>query len=516
MNRILKYIFSIILLGYLTTWLAVSLYFKKQINDAFSTKILGSEEIAAISFDNARISAHPFSLGYKLEGFRELNNTLIVEYKKPVIISLNFITRTLSISANGDKIIRRKDNLDIFKINGDFRVSAGLKYSNKFKDAIKSKNSFQLVNFIKNIRIHFDETQIYHNDILIYDLKYLDQSFEIAKMPYYTKFSDLKDDLPKYVKNTNKLKILHSEDYIKCPSSFANPSIYNFEDYNHIDYEFSYDSNIDGTLNTKNFLQNVEINSNWDFKNDFMFVKGFIDYETSKKNTKNQVLADAEIIASCNDECRQKINNDFLLYSKHFDKFAGYKEKKDTLNTLIANFPKFLPDFERFGDMKFSFKGNMEYDAQNLDLRLDKLFLGNKLYNIFMNTESVIKNNKIDHLKGVIALRDYEILLNTFLDYSKIVLNNVKTDKTYINADEKYRDYFIKTIKSLSNYPDTKSEDLYFDINIDKNEAKFGNKTFKDVSDTFESLILKIMITEAEKQGMNIKKLLNGQKIKIR
>ena len=515
MNRILKYTISIIILGYLTIWLGISVYFKKKINDNFSNRILGSEEIAAISFDHARISANPFTIAYKLEGFKELNKNLTVEYKKPLIISLNFLTKTLSILANGDKIIRTKGHSDVFKISGDFEISAGLKYSDKLKDVIKSKNSFELINFINYIQVHFDKTHIYHNDILIRDLQFLDQSLKFDKMPYYKDFSDFKDNLPKYVKNINKLKILHNEDYIKCPGSFANPAIYNFEDYKSIDFEFSYDSNIDGNLNSRNFLQNITINSNWDLKNDFMFVKGFADYKTSKKDKKNHIFTNAEITGNCNNECRQKINNNFLLYSKYFDKFSGYKKKKETLDTLIINFPKFLPDFEKLGDIKLSFKGNVEYDVKNLDIKLDKLFLGNQLYNIFMNNETVIKNNKIDYLKGTIALREYEKFLNTFLDYSKIVLNNVKKDKTYINADEKYREYFIKTIKSLSNYPDTKSEDLYFDINLDKNEAKFGNKTFKDVSSTLENLLLKIIITEAEKQGIDVKKLLNGQKIKM-
>ena len=500
--KIFKYLVVVLIFLYLIIWCSISLYVQKQINDSFSGKIFGNEKIVAVKFDNAAISGFPFEFAYKLENFREHNSTGIVKYQDPVRISFNFVKQNLYIEANGAKIIPGD-----FKITGNMLFSADFQYSNQFLSAIKNQNSFELINFFNNFCIYLSDTKIFLKDELLYNLTISDQKFYFKKFPYYKELDDFKLDLPKYIEITNKLRVASYNKKAEMPQSLSNPLNYNVDDYTEVDYDFAYNSHSKEKISLANFMQNAKLDGEFKFKHHYMSLGGYINYN-SAIGDKNQVDIKTQITGKFTKEYKDKLSEEVMFALENLEELNQTQERLELINRFKKNFKNFIPDLEKFGQLELDINAKAEYDINNLKLNIDKFSLKNNLYEIFMHHDLLLRNDKIDHVNGVIALKQYNNLLNIAMDYTKMALNNLNPQKQHIKADDKYRSAIIKTIKSISNYPSSESQDLYFDISITKDSGKFGSVDNKSMSQKFYALFLKIVMAEAEANGIDVMEII--------
>jgi hypothetical protein len=511
LNRIFKisaYLLCVFILLYCGLWFSVSIYIQKYINNDFADKIVGDKKILAIKFEHASVSGFPFEIAYKLSGFKEYNASKEVVYNRPVKIAFNLLKQQFYLEINGSKL------LDDFKIDGNLLISTDFKYSEQFLDVIKNKRNFELVNFFDNFRICLSDTKIFHKNELLYDLTISDQFFVFKEKPYYTRSEDIENNLPKYGKITNKLRVAFYKNNAEFPVSLVNPLNYNVDDYKEIDYCFTYKSQQEEKLALSNFFKYAIIDGDFRLKHDLMSLGGDLNYASiyDKKRETNQFSINSKITGKFEKEYKDKLSKEMIFTLENLAELSLSEERTKLINRLKSNFQNFIPDFEKFGNLEVDVKANIEYNISDLSIKIDRLSLKNQLYEIFINHDTLLKNNKIQHIKGVIALKQYNNLLNIAMDYIKTILNNLDPKVQHIKADEKYRSMIIKTIKSTSNYPDTESTDIYFDINIGKNSEKFGSADMKTISQNFYSLFLKILAAESAANGIDVMKLI--QKLK--
>lgn len=504
--RIFKYISIIFVASYCFLWLSVSLYIQKQLNDKFANQIIGNQEVIGIKFDNAKMVGFPFAFGYKLENFVEYNAAEKIVYLDPVRISFNFLKRALLVEVNGEKLAPKD-----FKIIGNILLSADFQYSNKLADVIKNHKNFELVNFFNNFRIYLSDTKIFHKEELIYDLKISDQKFVFKNSPYYHKLFDFTKNLPRYGAISNKLQISFYDKSVAFPQTLASPLHYNMDDYNEVNYDFSYETHSQENSTLDNFFKNAKLDGDFTFKHDFASFAGYINYN-SEVGDKNKIDIRSKVTGKFTEEYKNKLSEDIIDALKNLEELYYTKERLEMIHNIKSNFKNFVPDLEKFGEIEFDIKSNVEYDLNNLKLKIDRLSLKNNLYEIFINNDALLQNDKIDHMNGVIALKQYKNLLNITMDYIKVILNNLESSTQRIKADDKYRKLVIKTIKSMSNYPDSESTDLYFDINVTKNSEKFGSVDAKFVPQKLYALLLKIIMAEAEANGIDVKEVMKTRK----
>ncbi len=423
-------------------------------------------KIGATQITASDISPHFgfWNIGIKINGIKEEAKNFTIIHNNPLMLMVNPYLFNTKIEYKGKADIYSKIDNKKYKLDAESFLFLNFKYSTKIFKLLYKKKLFELINFISAYSINQKHISILDENSLEILKSNNSNAILLTKHDYYNNFQELKNSPPKFysisadlnIQNTKNIKFPISIGYIWLPN--FDISGLTFLELDSRKEKFNIHSPLDNSSirftanNLKSSYLDIESVTEGDFETNKLFL------ETSTKLIFKETFL-KEVLA-------KYLNNQFLYLFN--------------INSGISNF------------------------INSLTKRSDYIF-SNVPYEIKIKTSSNIADNyinaKIDHLiikttenQGIMANGLGKINtnlaqnINYFLDLNLIITNAKKVinfwtkifspflyDKDINGPEiEKYnQDVNFLTAKKISDFPESKSNDLMFRIKIDSSQNHY-------------------------------------------
>lgn len=482
-NKILKYslIFLITFcIIYTIGWFFTLMSISKEINNKNKSAQINLINDHYIKFSKVlpAIKGFPFKFAVKLKDVVETTDTIVLQCSSPVIAGYDLLKQSFFISYSGEAELRYKPVQSGFgaKIkvqDNSLSIKLPLSFS-LFKVLLTKKNLFETINFVKNIELNFKKVSA--NDLVDNDLLYsqdsiiLDISFNNRK--YYSNFDDFQNNIP------DRFDIYYFEK-INNASLNKTPLPKNFLLLGFVS-PFKYFTELKLYIKPNepalyNISKNLEVGiTDWRLSNeacDFnanIFYNGTItDQRTNFDfNVNSKVELKENFIESYLKALRY-----FLSYTKTYSYFIRenieyLSNNKDKLKLLKAIEGK-------------SFDSNFEI---NVNQAKEKLELMIKNFNLSSGITGIYLKNKTSFTNYFKIESSGDLLINNYVKLLDIIGNDFYRTGKYNSISDETRGIYLETnkkfLKSISDHPNSKSDALSFEYDINSRaflKSKIGS-----------------------------------------
>lgn len=482
----------------------------------FYVKGARGEEYYAM-FEKAVPTGFPFMMAAKITGWREESRGANFTYSAPIIAGYNFITQNAFASYDGEiKAVYKPistgfgANLKIqnYKIVIDFPISKEL-----IDTARKKGDPFELLNYMGDINISTGKVEIFDlvDGAKFYDKQYESLNFTFSPTKHYLNLQDFLSNIPneyniKYQVKTNVVE----QEARKIPVSLF---------YGFFTYPSGFSANATAHIKTnakvfENISKDMDLNALVSFSSPLVDMPSYhLSYKASAKDNDFvlNLLSDANI----------RIKEGF------FDELFRHYGVIHPL--LIKTNPGITVDRElayiitHKDDFKFKELENSDYNfnvdlncAQNnakqyLKVKNFSISSGKSAFNL--KHESEIKARKSIYepsawtAKGVFLISNYPSVIEFTSGYiyrfGKFKVLSEEARKLYIDVNKTF-------LKSISDYPESTSNDLSFEYDIDSkdlSDVKIGTVKFSDISTLYQLTLYQKLLDKVGIDGDVIDKM---------
>lgn len=476
-------IIAILALMYSALWFALTISVSSKFNQQYanrtiSTKAVGDGQEYLVSFREVTSYGFPFKLAIQIIGWREESKNALIEFNTPIRIGYDLLGQNAFISYSGEAVASYKPTSlnfgAIFK-NQNAILTLNIPLSiNLLKIFTQNKDLFQLVNFIKNIELRSEGTEIldlYDKKVLYNEaLSIITLSFE--KKKYYTDIEDFKNNIPQRLDINYAAKILASNMYKRrIPAGIL---LYRFA------WPFTVDINSKLYIKSNNsqiseFAKDLEIgliSANFSTNILDSAISGLYKsrVEQGKFNSYTKVNSTINLKPGFSKAILDVIP--FVLEDSAIT-VLGFKNLATELQYMDNNREKF--NFTALENRHYVF----DFDAylaghvnKQLTAQINNLSLFSNDTGLRLTSE--IKLNEIFKdfdIKGLVVFNNYAKIIDIVTSY---VFNFEKFTTLTDESHYVYREgikYFLKTI---SDHPDSNSDDISFEYKLNSSNIKNG------------------------------------------
>lgn len=503
----------LVFIGYSAAWYYVVTNMTHHINSEYANKkhrVFGhSENRYYVMFREARASGFPFSISFKLDGLEEEGGGGHIIYYDPVIIGYNFITGDIHISYDGNaKALFKPASLGFgakYKIN-DYSLRANLPFTLKLLRSIRNmKDGFELINYINDVTLSTDQVSIFDlvDDYKLYDKEYEQFTLSFNPVKYYTSKEDFVNNIPKEYDFTYKVKTQESHNYEfrKIPQSLL---------YVFITLPSSFSARGKGHVTTKanNFKElqkDINIIADFEAKSPSLELQDFkFQYQGSASHAAPHFKSQINTVLFVKKGFVDKL---FAYY----DRFKYLLNKSDSGKILASEIDYVRNNRELFKlheleNVKYDFNVDylLKHAGNTTTLKFNNLSLFGEETGFKVTSNYEIKKRKTDNiwnLNGELYLRNY---VNIIEFTSPYIYRFGKFRGISDIARDLYVDLNKQFLRKISDYPDSKSNDLSLSFDIHSNyldKAKIGAMNIMAIKELYLTMLYQKVLAATGLKG---------------
>ncbi|XVN42036.1 MAG: hypothetical protein RCG15_04960 [Candidatus Rickettsia vulgarisii] len=485
--KYLSIILAILFLLYTTVWFVTAISISHVINKEYAGKDINVTSLKSdkreyyIKFYKISTYGFPFKIGFQIINWQEEGEETLIEFLTPIYIGYDFIKQSFFFNFSGKAIGHYKPiDLKFGSIFNSKNYSASIRMPLSLKLLrlfFQKKDVFELINFIKEIRLQSDKTQILdlYDQKKLYEEDYTNILFSFDKSKYYTNLEDFKNNVPQKLNVTYSTKIIESNIIARRIPAGLFLHRYTWP------FAFSIDSKFYIKTNQpllSEFHKDFEINC---FHSDII--------SNTQKSFTTLILKN-KITGLGNNDTYLKINSKIDLKTGFNDSFFNF------IQYLLVYLPEFPTNLPLIDELKY-IKDNKEkfslIDLENrqylFDTDINFITRPQNVAKIDINNFSIYSNNTGFRLSSEFSLSSFQklningvVLLNNYTKPTSIITNyifNLGKFKTFSDTSKDiYKTATQNFLKSISDHPSSNSEDISFEYKLDSDNmqrAKIGS-----------------------------------------
>ena len=492
--KILLIISILFLLALSSVWFYATKKISLYLNEYYSNKEFSIDGIDKtnyfILFDRISPSGYPSKIAWKVNGWREESRTASIVYNSPLEFGYDFLAQNFFIHYDGEIIASYKPSKGGFGARlliRDYNITLDMPLNfNLLKKLKNINNPFQLINHVADIKISSNKVEIFD---LIDNEKFYDKAYEKAKCSFvpqktYENSEDFLSHIPQEY-NINYVVKINPNDAIarRLPVSL-------FYGFSLLPAGFNLNFNMDIKTSSNNFdefMKEVEIKTNIDSSSKYINLEN-ISLSYKAKNYRNEFILDVS----------SKITIKDGLFDMLFEKYSLYaaSQNKSPIGALIERDLSYLIQNKE----TYSFKDleNITFDMglkMNSYTSNDKKYLKIEDFNITTDKSGIRLRHEMESkfgsknewfLKGILFITNYpttiELASKYVYKFDKFKFLNDKARILYANLNKSF-------LKNISDHPDSESNDLSFEYDIDSKNlslAKVGSSKMNNLKQIYD------------------------------
>ena len=512
--RVLKFItifLVVIIFSYSIGWYITLRETCQEINEKYAGKdhdisAIGGNDKYILRFKEATPAGFPFKFAINLKGWAEEGKSSITECSSPITIGYDLFKESLFVSYTGNLLARYKPLQSGYgtKITTElYSLSTKIPLTLELIKILKSgRDSFKIINYVKNFKLNSGKVTLI--DLVDQSVLY-DQDFEIIHFSFVPK--KYYENIDDFLKNIPQQLDLDYSAQINNTSFIRRPSPVNLM------FGISWPFILSG--NAKIYLKTGSSTLN-DIAKDLEI--GVTQSSTSSSiHAIDATLLYKEKVTRTDMDITLKTNAKLLLKQGFIDQLFMMFKYFDTMIPAQPNLlflKRYLADvINRQNEFNLTEFENREYDV-NLDLKL--LTSANKLrskiqtFSIFSGRTGIHLNDDSDIMLSHSESKG-NLLVNNYPKIIDIAVSNAHRFGKYKlfsdTSKELYLDVAKQFLKAISDHPESKSNDISFEYNIDSSnylKSKVGSTIISKIPPLYYLALYKNAIGRI-KPGDNIK-----------
>jgi hypothetical protein len=507
--RFLVILITLLLVAVCGIWFYATKHIAAEINAKYAGKKFEVQGIDKseyfIIFDKVSPTGFPFKISWNIEGWSEESRTAKIRYTSPVQVGYDLLLQQIFVSYDGEIISAYKPEKNGFgsrlKID-DYQIKAGLPLTVGLFETLKNmKDPASLINHLGNITIASGRVEVFD---LVDNEKFYDKEFErfdLAFVPQkkYESVDDLLSHIPQYYKADYRVKIMPTD---AKPRRMPVSLFYGFSML-----PSGVDIKANAVIKTKgNDFQ--EIGRGLDVKAEiacesstFKLRNLKLDYKASDES---QLVRDYQI------ETSSKLHTKTGMFDQLF---ARYKDMRaqvlaSSMGKLIDH--EILYIIAHKDDFKFKELENSDYDFHlKMESTKDKGKAYTKIddFSIFSEDSGIKLQHNMETIggswdaNGLLYVKNYPAVIDFTSAYvyrfGKYRFLSEEARKLYVDVNTEF-------FKSISDHPDSASNDLSFEYKINSNnlnKAKFGSVRIDQVAQIYSLMLYKKLFGKVGADG---------------
>ncbi|WP_375318771.1 hypothetical protein [Candidatus Tisiphia endosymbiont of Oplodontha viridula] len=484
MRKTLIYISVVIavtLLIYTIAWFLIISSIASNINQQYANRYIAADTIDSerkyfVKFNKITSYGFPFKIAFQIIGWHEEGETSIIEFHTPIYIGYDLLKQACFITYSGNATGRYKPIQLGFgaKFESDnYSFIAKIPLSLKlFKIFTQKKEPFEIINFVKKLELRSDKSKIF--DLVdgqkLYDEDHTIISFSLEKKKYYTDLEDFKNNVPQKLNITYSTNILESNIINRrIPAGlllyrFAWPMPFSFEGKFYIKTNKSIYSEFANDLEIKMISST--------FASDIQNSSASFLYQNREEQGNRASHLKVESKIDLKSGFSDNILNSIQYLLPYISAFPNNSSLIEELQYINSNKDKFnLTELENH---QYIFDLDINFFARTKDVMRAQI-----------NNLSLFSNNTGFRLSSECKLNSFGkfdvnglVVVNNYLKVTDIITNyllNLGRFKTFSEDSRMvYKEgikYFLKTV---SDHPDSNSDDISFEYKLDSNNIEKG------------------------------------------
>ncbi len=518
--RLVKYIFGFVILlfiGYSFGWYYAASRITKEVNMLYSghefPMLNTNQQNIHVSFVKATSSGFPFEMAISLHGFKEEGREAVISYNNPINIGYNLLSQNIYVSYNGEIDSTYKPIIRGFgaklKIK-DYLIKTSVTLQNIINIIIEGADPAEILNHIKAIYISTSKVQIFdkQEEELFYDKNYEKLKITFVPAKYYRQIDDFINNIPQeytinYLIKTKPVKFAAR----KIPVSL-------FYGFSMLPSDFK--ASMQVSIKTKaktfpNFAKNLEVQATGNMSANKIDVSSImLDFKTGNVKANKNIQLLSEIKFSIKDG----------LFDDFFKKYDSVKQQilslpggfvlNQEMIYIIANKEAFrFKDLEN-SDYELKVDFNSKVNSVNMSsvVKLNNFSIYSGDSGFKLSNDSIIKlASKNWRSQGVLLLKNYPKIVDFSSGYiyrfGKFRFLNDKARKLYVKVNKDF-------LKKISDYPDSTSNDLSFEYNIDSKNitaSKIGNIKISQMFELYQLTLYQKLFGDIDPHGNILKQM---------
>ncbi|WP_375326914.1 hypothetical protein [Candidatus Tisiphia endosymbiont of Nemotelus uliginosus] len=457
---------------------------KQYANRKLSTQLITNSKVDYyMQFSQVSWYGFPFKLGVQIHKWCEEGSDIIIELHSPIKLGYDLLKQSAFIEYSGKAISQYKKTISgyepiktesgtIFNTNNYsliIKIPSSIKL---FKVLLHQRNLFEIINFIKEIKLSSNKTQIFdlYDQTKIYDEDYTSLSLTFEKKKYYTNLADFKNNVPQKLNIYYATKIIESNIINrKLPSGillylFTAPFACNIEGKFYIktnksllnDVPKDYEINI---ISAKTSSPILALDTTLLYRN---------KAEDNNYDTQLQISTKIDLKPGFSDA---------IMY--HMQHWIPYLQTSTNNKLWLEELVHINNNHEKFNLAELE---NRQY-LFNLDM--NTLSRGNDITRAQINNLSLFSNHtgfRATMNSKISKLQEFDlhghIMLNNYIKPTELIAHYILNLGKFKTFSEESRTVYTETIKTLlkllSDYPDSTSDDLSFEYSLQSYNIKKG------------------------------------------
>lgn len=504
---------------YTLCWLWLLFSASHQLNNQLANKNINfssTNQAHYVKFQKIIPSGFPFKIAFKVIGWTEENNIGKLICVDPIYVGYDILKQELYGRYDGEitalyKPLELKFGSRI--ITKDYIFSLKLPLKKRLFELLANSDldKFAVFNYAQDLQLTIGKTKIYD---LINDEKFYDQDFRAFKISFikrknYTSLEDFVSNIPNEVNIIIDNKIQQSTFEKKLiPSNFL--------------FAFNIPFILNGRTDIKvKFNQPLLANIPKDLE--FNMIYSGIYAPTLEQQNRTTIFYKGQILdKEKKSDVRLLVNSTFTLEKGVFDKifkslkylttirknetFMEILRENKSMQMIIGGYIDRLdnPHSRQLEGRKYRFDLDLKLssDPKATTLAVNDLGLFSNNTGLRVQGKNTLDMNAIWNIKGLSTINNYSLLIDLIVKKDMLgIMRNFSADACNI-----YAAATTNFLKSVSDYPNSDSQDLSFEYNAssqDFNNAKIGSTEFKNLGALYNFALYKKVI-ETIKPGEDV------------
>lgn len=510
--RVIKFlvIFLILLLiAVCGAWFYVTKNVADEINSKYAGQRFGVQGLDKseyfITFDKVSPAGFPFKISWNVEGWSEESRSAKIRYSSPVQLGYDLVLQQVFVSYNGNIISAYKPEkhgfgsrlaIDNYKIKVDLPLDGAL-----FRTLKDMKDPVSLINNLGDITISSGRVQVFDlvNDEKFYDKEYERLNLTFVPAKQYESVEDLLSNIPQHYTADYEVNIMPTT---AAPRRLPVSLFYGFSAL-----PSGLDMKASAIIKTKGNDANT-IGRGLD-------VKANIAFDSALAKMKNLKLAykasdEAPAQQDYQLETSSKLYVKEGMFDELFSRYDGVRAQvlASPVGAIVDREVKYIIAHKK--DFRFKDLEDSDYDFH---LNMSSVQAGSKNYtkiddfSIFSGDSGIkLQHNMTTEGKkwdtdGLLLVKNYPAVIDFTSAYiyrfGKFRILSEEARKLYVDVNTEF-------FKSISDYPDSTSNDLSFEYEAKSgslNRAKFGSTSVDKIPQLYSLMLYKKLFGKVGTEG---------------
>lgn len=510
--RVIKFlvIFLILLLiAVCGAWFYVTKNVADEINSKYAGQQFGVQGLDKseyfITFDKVSPAGFPFKISWNVDGWSEESRSAKIRYKSPVQFGYDLVLQQVFVSYEGDIISAYKPEkhgfgsrlaINNYKIKVDLPLDGAL-----FRTLKDMKDPASLINHLGDITISSGRVQVFDlvNDDKFYDKEYEHLNLTFVPKKQYESVEDLLSNIPQHYTADYEVNIMPTK---AKPRRLPVSLFYGFSAL-----PSGLDVKANAIIKTKGndantIARGLDVKANIAFESTVAKMKNLkLDYKASDEAPTQQ---NYQIETTSNLYIKEG------MFDELFSRYEGVRNQVITspVGAIVDKELKYIIAHKK--DFRFKDLEDSDYDFH---LKLSLAQTGNKHYtkiddfSIFSGDSGIkLQHNMTTegrkwNTDGLLYIKNYPAVIDFTSAYiyrfGKFRILSGEARKLYIDVNTEF-------FKSISDYPDSTSNDLSFEYDANSgnlNRTKFGSTSADKIPQLYSLILYKKLFGKVGTEG---------------